>query len=245
MIKISVLTPSFNSGNYIERAIQSVLDQKYENCEHIIMDGGSTDQTISILEKYPHLLWISEKDKGQADAMNKAFDKSTGDIIVYLNADDYFEKDAFISVIKQFDSDPSFDMLVGNGTHIHADGTSEIWNSEVSYSKCLQFYKYQFPMNPVSYFYKRHVQEQIAYNVDNHYAMDYEFILRAYQLFKIKKIEQLLGFFWEDGNNKTSNTNAYKNLKDTALAHCFKYDKVRLLIYVPYFIKRKILRLDQ
>lgn len=110
--KISVITPSFNSREVIERAVQSVLVQDYTCWEHVIVDGGSTDGTIDLLKKYPHLKWISEKDRGQADAMNKGFSLSTGDIIVYLNADDYFLPGAFSAVMAVFEKGASF--VVGN-----------------------------------------------------------------------------------------------------------------------------------
>ena len=73
--KISIITPSYNQGNFIEDAIVSVMKQDYSNYEHIIIDGGSTDETLSILKKYPHLIWISEPDKGQTDALQKALQK--------------------------------------------------------------------------------------------------------------------------------------------------------------------------
>ena len=101
-MKISILTPSYNSGKYIERAIESVVDQGYDNWEHIIVDGGSTDGTAVILKKYPHLKWISEPDKGQSDAMNKAFEMSNGDIIGYLNADDWYELSIFSLIADVF-----------------------------------------------------------------------------------------------------------------------------------------------
>ena len=82
-------------GNYIEDAIQSVLKQNYKNFEHIIIDGNSTDNTIEILKKYKHLKWISEKDEGQSDALNKGFKRCTGDIIGWLNSDDYYLEDTF------------------------------------------------------------------------------------------------------------------------------------------------------
>jgi glycosyltransferase involved in cell wall biosynthesis len=82
---ISVVTPSLNQGMYIEENIKSVLNQKYPNFEHIIIDGGSTDGTIDILKEYRHLIWISEKDRGQSEAINKGFRKAKGDIIGWLN----------------------------------------------------------------------------------------------------------------------------------------------------------------
>jgi glycosyltransferase involved in cell wall biosynthesis len=85
-MKISVLTPSFNSARYLDRAIRSVQQQDYSNWEHIVMDGGSTNGTKEILQKYSNLFWTSEKENGQLDAMNKAFARSTGDIVMHLNA---------------------------------------------------------------------------------------------------------------------------------------------------------------
>ena len=88
--KISIVTPSFNQGQYIEDTIQSVLKQNYENYEHIIIDGKSTDNTIAILNKYPHLVWVSEPDQGQSDALNKGFKKATSEWVIWLNADEYY-----------------------------------------------------------------------------------------------------------------------------------------------------------
>ena len=93
--KFSIITPSFNQGEYIEDNIKSVLYQKNVLVEHIIIDGGSTDKTLEILKKYNHLKWISEKDRGQTHALNKALELTTGDIIGWLNADDYYEKNIF------------------------------------------------------------------------------------------------------------------------------------------------------
>lgn len=88
--KISIITPSFNQSDFIEETILSVLNQNYANFEHIVIDGGSTDGTINILKKYPHLIWISEKDEGQADALNKGLAMASGEIIGWLNSDDYY-----------------------------------------------------------------------------------------------------------------------------------------------------------
>ncbi len=96
--KISIVTPSYNSAEFIEDCIQSVLKQNYPNFEHIIIDGGSTDGTVEILKKYPHLKWISEPDEGQSDALNKGFKKAEGDIIGWLNSDDVYLPGTFNKV---------------------------------------------------------------------------------------------------------------------------------------------------
>src|SRR5918993_3663819 len=91
--KISVVTPSFNQGQYIEATIRSVLEQEYPNLEYIIIDGGSTDGSVEIIEKYSEYLtyWVSEPDEGQTNALIKGFDRADGDILCWLCSDDLFE----------------------------------------------------------------------------------------------------------------------------------------------------------
>lgn len=114
MLKFSIVTPSYNQGIYIKDTIESVLKQKYENVQHIIIDGGSNDNTVDILKQYPHLVWISEKDKGAAEAINKGFDIADGDIITWINSDDYYTDNVFEKVNKYFTDLKEIDYLYGN-----------------------------------------------------------------------------------------------------------------------------------
>ena len=193
--KISVITPSFNAGNYIEQAIQSVLAQNYPDFEHIVMDGGSTDGTIEILKKYPHLNWVSEPDRGQSHAMNKGFAISTGDIIVYLNADDFFEPNAFHTAVKYLDKNKGIYMVVGECNILDDAGKiSRNRNIKTTFYEMLQWWRYSFPINPSSYFYYREVQEKVGYfDETNQYSLDYDFLLRAALHYKLYKIDAVLG----------------------------------------------------
>lgn len=235
--KISVLTPSYNSECTIEKAILSVLKQGYPNFEHIITDACSKDGTAEIAAKYPHLKFISEPDKGQSDAMNKAFRLSDGEIIVYLNADDYFQRDAFFKVADAFEKNPEGEMIVSNLFFEYADHTFTR-NAEIEYKKIMLPFLYMFPINPVSYFYKRNVQEEIGpFPLDNHFTMDYWFLLKAYQKHRLVKIEDYLGTFFMNGYNKTSNADNRKNTHHRVLYHCWHYDRGMLPYYLYNYYK--------
>ncbi|WP_405605394.1 glycosyltransferase family 2 protein [Polaribacter sp. Asnod1-A03] len=240
-MKISVLTPNFNSGNYIERSIQSVLSQTYKNWEHIIIDGGSTDDTVKVLKKYNHIKWVSEPDKGQSDAMNKAFKMCTGDFIVYLNSDDYFYPKAFFTLIKAFEENPNTDIVVGN-LHVEKKGIKEPRTNVTISWKDLSILKGRFPLNPVSYMYKRKVQEKIGnFPVDEHYTMDYWFLLRAFYFFKTIKIEEFLGCFVFVENNKSSMiVGEYDVQSPHALKFCLRYTPLRFFyVYANLLIHYK------
>ncbi len=238
-MKISVLTPCFNSGDFIERAIKSVLVQNYDNFEHIITDGGSTDNTVEILKKYPHLNWVSEPDKGQSDAMNKGFDQSTGDLIVYLNADDEFEEGIFNIVIEKFKEKPDADFVIGNLRFIWPHKTF-VRNPTPSYKDTLLYWKDLFPQNPVSYFYKREVQEKTGkFPVDNHYSMDYWFLLRAFKSAKIYKVEKIFGNFYNSGDNKTAVSDSVGNSHGEVISYIWQNH----LAMLPYFYTHYAIKL--
>src|SRR5688572_1037654 len=87
---VSIVTPSLNQGRYLDEAIRSVQGQDYPRLEHVVVDGGSTDETLDVLRRHPHLRWVSEPDGGQSDAVNKGFRLARGEIFGWLNADDYY-----------------------------------------------------------------------------------------------------------------------------------------------------------
>jgi len=120
--RISVITPSFNQGRYIEQTILSVLRQGYPDFEHIVMDAGSTDGTVEILKKYPHLIWVSEPDGGQADALNKGFARASGEIVGWINSDDYYRENIFPAVAASF-ADPGTQWVIGNVADQFDDGS--------------------------------------------------------------------------------------------------------------------------
>mgnify|MGYP001807041843 CR=1 FL=1 len=112
--RISIVTPSYNQGRFIEETIRSVLLQGYPNLEYVVVDGGSDDETVSILRKYDKWIswWCSESDDGQTNAINKGFGRATGDIRGYINSDDYYSRNAFRAVVYSYLSE-GWDFFIG------------------------------------------------------------------------------------------------------------------------------------
>ena len=113
--KITVVTPSFNQGEFLERTILSIINQDYPNLEYIVCDGGSTDQSVSIIKKYEKYItwWCSEKDKGQTDAINKGFKRATGDVVGWINSDDVLLPGALWTVADFYANHPDTDFANG------------------------------------------------------------------------------------------------------------------------------------
>ena len=121
---MSLITPTFNSGKYLEETIKSVISQNYPELEYIIIDGGSTDNTIEIIKKYSEYIkyWVSETDKGMYDAINKGFQKSTGEIMAWINSDDLYHTGALLSVGKIFNDIRDVEWIIGKSCLFNAEG---------------------------------------------------------------------------------------------------------------------------
>lgn len=124
-MKFSIITPSYGQGQYIRQNIESVIQQQWPDFEHIVVDGGSKDNTVEILRSYPHLKWVSEADRGQADALNKGIKLATGDIVGWINSDDYYNAEIFEYVAACF-KDPAVQWVVGD-LAILDDATAKIF----------------------------------------------------------------------------------------------------------------------
>ena len=199
-LKLSIITPVYNGERFIEPCIKNVIAQNCPHIEHIIVDGNSKDRTVEIIKqyakRYQHIVWISEKDKGQSDAMNKGIAVARGEIISFLNDDDFYEPNVFNRVIEIFKTLPESSLLVGNCNIRSEDGTIEAVNksSKMKLSDLLLgILVNPVPLNPTAYFYHKSLHKKVGLYKIMYYAMDVDFLMRAVQVAKIKYVNETWG----------------------------------------------------
>ena len=178
---ISIVTPSFNHGRYIEATIQSVLNQDYPGLEYLVVDGGSKDSTIETLRHFEHRLkWISEKDGGQADAINKGFGRTSGQVLGWVNSDDTLAPHALQTVGDFFAKNPDIGIMYGDADFIDGEGEfiGHCQHIEPFDRRRLLHYS-DFIVQPAAFF-RREVFEAVGgLDASLNWAMDYDFWLKA------------------------------------------------------------------
>jgi glycosyltransferase involved in cell wall biosynthesis len=187
--------PTYNCGQYIKKAIDSVLKQPYNDKELIVIDGGSKDDTVEILKSYGDKIeWVSEKDNGQADAINKGFKKAKGEIVTWLNADDYYEPDIFEYVVKEFEKDPQVVLVYGNCKSVSKLNTSvNIPPKNITSRDMIQ--KGNFIFQPAS-FYRMETIKKINYLNDKlNFWMEYEMFIQLLKNGKGFYVDKFLANF--------------------------------------------------
>jgi GT2 family glycosyltransferase len=189
---VSIVTPSYNQGHYIEETIQSVLNQDYPNLEYIVVDGGSSDNTTEILKKYERrLTWISEKDRGQADAINKGFQMAKGEILAWLNSDDTYLPGAVDASVRYLEAHPEVGMLYGEGYHIDEEGglIERYYTEPFNYRRLSEVC---FICQPTVFLRAEVVKTVGPLDVTLDYCLDYEYWMRIAKRFRIGYLEKYL-----------------------------------------------------
>jgi glycosyltransferase involved in cell wall biosynthesis len=191
--KISIITPSFNQAEFIEQTIESVLSQNYPDLEYIIIDGGSTDRSVDIIKKYsPHLTyWVSEKDRGQSHAINKGLARVTGNVVNWLNSDDYYEPGVLQRIGAAF-SDPSATVVCARGnivqdqSFVKESSGTDIYRDNLH--KTIGWARIDQPET----FFRKSVYDSLGMiNERYHFVMDKEFWVRYLMHFGLSGIRQL------------------------------------------------------
>jgi glycosyltransferase involved in cell wall biosynthesis len=179
LARISIVTPSFNSVATIAATIQSVLSQDYTNWEHIVMDGGSKDGTLALLERFPRLVWVSEKDEGHYHAMNKGIARAKGDVVVILNADDCFRPSVLRRVAEAFQTNPGWDALFGDVVFVDGAGREIYRRLEAGYDYKVLLYGVDYICHQ-TLFVRKSAYDRIGLYRHKEFlnSADYEFKLR-------------------------------------------------------------------
>ena len=203
--KISIVTPSFNQGRYIEQCLQSVQDQDFSDVEQIVFDGGSKDNTVEVLRRYENrgVRWTSEKDKGQSDAINKGFLAAKADIIGWLNSDDWYARGAFRVVIDYFRDHPEAQWVYGNNFFTDAEGRVTRHLRTMPYRWDWLLYTGLLIPQPGVFFRRRILEDCGLLDVSLHGLMDYEWWLRIVQKHPPHFIDRFLAYFRFHPESKT------------------------------------------
>ena len=190
--KISLITPSFNQAKFLEETINSVLKQNYPNLEYIVMDGGSTDGSVEIIQRYSDQLsyWISEPDDGQTDALIRGFAKASGEILGWLCSDDVLEPNTLHEVSHFFMSHPNADAVFGNSIWIDPEGSFIKSRKEHAFSRSILLYEHNFIPQP-STFWKNSLYHKVGgLNTDFDVAMDADLWLRFAEVTDIHHVQK-------------------------------------------------------
>lgn len=208
-MKLSIITPSFQQAQWLPTTIQSVLEQNYQDLEYIVIDGGSKDGSAQIIDSYSkHLAyWVSEADQGQSDAINKGFKKATGDVVAWINSDDYYYPNVFNKVMQIFNNNPHLVMIYGNCSFVDENGKFIRYFTEVKDFNPLVLRNYSdYIMQPTTFF-KRSALQEVGYLDESlHYGMDWDLWCKFATRYpeQILYIRDLIAVNREYKNTKTS-----------------------------------------
>lgn len=202
---ISIITPSYRCAPYIRHCIQSVLAQHPVAFEHIVLDNCSPDGTVEILKQYPHLRWISEPDRGEADALNKGLGMARGAVIGWLNADDYYLPGIFEALRREFDPSRGRHIIYGRHRFVDEDGrlleVAEL-PGEITLEHLVRFWRVR--LRQPSLFYSREAVADIGrFRTDLHFSIDYEYWLRLVRRYRFHYVDHFFSHARIRGNSKS------------------------------------------
>jgi glycosyltransferase len=246
-MKISIITVVYNNEKTIKDALNSVLGQTYKNIEYVIIDGKSKDNTVSIIKEHENKLgyFISEKDSGIYDAMNKGILAATGDVIGILNSDDLYQDATVIeSVMNQFIQNPTLEIVYGDLVYVKSDNVDKVvrnWKSNPYHNNF--FDNGNVPPHPSLFVKKRIYEEAGLFNLDFKLAADYEFMLRIFKKhnFKSKYINKVIVKMRLGGATNQSFSNIKK--QNIEILKAWKHNQIKLpFLLMPLRIIKRLIQ---
>jgi glycosyltransferase involved in cell wall biosynthesis len=214
--KVSIITPSYNQGRYIEATIQSVLAQEYSNIEYIIVDGGSKDESVDIIKKYEGQLawWVSEKDKGHADALNKGFSRATGDILAWINSDDLYYPNTVSEAVAVLRDHPEAGMVYANANLIDASGqfAGKFAARQTNYKRLLRG---SVHIPQATTFYRADIWRSVGlFDLSLFFAFDYEMWVRFAKVSQLLYVPRLWADFrmHDEGKSVINDNRCYPDM---------------------------------
>jgi glycosyltransferase involved in cell wall biosynthesis len=219
---VSIVTPGYNMAGFLEETIDSVLGQDYPNIEYIVMDGGSTDGTVDLLRRYEgRLQWVSERDSGQSDAVNKGFLRSRGEIFAFLNADDTYLPGAVSAAVQALVAEPEIGAVYGEAYYTREDGSilrrypTDPFDAKRLNSLC-------YICQPASFIRSSVFREVGMLNRDLHLTLDYDLWLRIAKKYPLRKIDEYLATSRMYADNKTLSRrgDSFREIIEITKHHC-------------------------
>ena len=242
---VSIITPSYNQGGFIEETIKSVLSQDYPEIEYIVIDGGSTDNTVEILKKYEgRLKWVSEKDRGQSDAINKGFGMARGEILAWLNSDDIYLSGAVSKAVEFLRNHPDVKVIYGNARFCDESGKiiGEYCPPDIFDYKSLAFYN--SICQPSTFFRRDAFFDVGGIDLSLHHLMDHDLWMKMAKRFKVAYIPEFLSIYrLHDESKSVSDLHGLKRNEESLYIRKMHYGWVpvnHVYAYCYYLVKNKM-----
>lgn len=202
---VSIVTPSYNQARYLEHTIRSVLSQEYPHIEYLVVDGGSSDRSVEIIRSYEDRLawWVSERDRGQTDAINKGFARAKGEILAWINSDDTYEPGAVSAAVEYLQGHPGVGMVYADCNYINEDGRviGKFASRQTSHRRIRRGYNH-IPQQTM--FFRAELWKQVGpLDPSFHYAMDYDLWTRLSARTEIRYVPQTWASFRLHTSGKT------------------------------------------
>lgn len=246
-MKISVITVTYQSGATVRDTIESVLKQEYQDYEYLVIDGGSKDNTIDIIREYEpkfggRMRWVSEKDKGMYDGINKGIRMATGDVVGIINSDDFYHRtDVFEIINKSFEENKGIQAIYGDVRFVHPDNLDKT----VRYYSCKHWRPWRFrfgfmPAHPTFFTYKENFEKYGYYQYDYHIAADYELLIRHLYTNHVKAKYVPLDFMKMRTGGRSTNGWKANVLLNKEIVRACKENGIWTcmpILFLKYFIK--------